>query len=72
MIEVSDHAVLRYLERVEGYDIDTLRSELAKSIPESAVRFSKGSLFKYKADCCMFVIKDCKVLTVVNNGSPIA
>jgi hypothetical protein len=29
-ILVSDHAVLRWLERVEGYDIESLRADIAR------------------------------------------
>ncbi|WP_162246408.1 MULTISPECIES: hypothetical protein [unclassified Mesorhizobium] len=34
-IHVSDHAVLRYLERVVGLDIDSLRSEIAATCARS-------------------------------------
>jgi hypothetical protein len=32
---VSDHAVLRYLERVGGFNIDGLRTQIAKRIEAS-------------------------------------
>ena len=67
MIEISDHAVLRYLERVEGYDIDALKNELAKEVNMGAVKFAGGSVIKQKTDCCTFVIKDGRVLTVIKN-----
>lgn len=28
---ISDHAIIRWLERVEGYDIDSLRAQLARA-----------------------------------------
>ena len=31
-LHVSDHAVLRYLERVGGFEIDTLRAEIARRV----------------------------------------
>lgn len=31
-VRVSDHAVLRYLERVGGFDIETLRQNMARRI----------------------------------------
>lgn len=34
LLRVSDHAVIRYLERVCGYDIDGLRSQIADQIAE--------------------------------------
>lgn len=31
-IEVSDHAVVRYLERVRGMDVDAIRAEIAEQV----------------------------------------
>ena len=31
-VDVSDHAVLRYLQRVGGFDIEALRASIAKRI----------------------------------------
>lgn len=31
-LRVSDHAVLRYLERVGGFEIDRLRAEIARRV----------------------------------------
>jgi hypothetical protein len=36
MISVSDHAIVRYLERVGGFDIDRLRQQIASRISEAA------------------------------------
>lgn len=36
-LRVSDHAVLRYLERVGGFDIERLRREIARRV-ETAVQ----------------------------------
>ncbi|MGV8987631.1 MAG: hypothetical protein ACOH2H_15275 [Cypionkella sp.] len=35
-VEVSDHAILRYLERVGGFNIDALRKAIAKRVQTSA------------------------------------
>lgn len=35
-ITVTDHAVLRYLERVGGFEIEALRREIARRISEAA------------------------------------
>lgn len=37
MAYVSDHAVLRYLERVKGVDIEAIRAELASPAVDTAV-----------------------------------
>jgi hypothetical protein len=35
-VQVSDHAVLRYLERVGGFDIDGLRAAIAARVRDAA------------------------------------
>jgi hypothetical protein len=49
---VTDHAVLRYLERVKGFDIEAVRSEIAticalaggaKSLLRDGVRYELGT-----------------------------
>lgn len=40
-VSVSDHAVLRWLERIEGVDIDGLRARIARSA-EVGVAFGAG------------------------------
>jgi hypothetical protein len=42
-IHVSDHAVLRYLERVGGFEIEALRQDLAKRC-EPAARTGASSV----------------------------
>lgn len=39
---VSDHAVLRYLQRVGGFDIDTLRGQIAERVGARAVPGAKA------------------------------
>ena len=50
-IHVTDHAVLRYLERVQGWDIEEVRAHIAKRV-EPAVRCGASGIqiegFSYK------------------------
>ena len=39
MTYISDHAVLRYLERVKGVDIEAIRSEMMSPAVDTAVQF---------------------------------
>lgn len=32
VVQVSDHAVLRYLERVRGMDVDAVRCEIGRTV----------------------------------------
>lgn len=46
---VSDHAVLRYLERVKGVDIEAIRAELTS--PLIAVAVEQGCSTILRHDC---------------------
>lgn len=35
-VHVSDHAIVRYLERVGGFDIETLRAQIAARVAAAA------------------------------------
>jgi uncharacterized protein related to proFAR isomerase len=39
MIDVSEHAVLRYLERVYHVDLDAIRAEMRSPTVEKAIEF---------------------------------
>ncbi|MFN4172767.1 MAG: hypothetical protein ACK4GW_13535 [Pseudorhodobacter sp.] len=50
-IDVSDHAVLRYLERVGGFEIESLRAEIAARVSDAAAIGASGVVidgFSYK------------------------
>lgn len=38
MAHITDHAVLRYLERVKGVDIDAVRAEMQSAALDAAVK----------------------------------
>ena len=56
--KVTDHAVLRYLERELGVDIESVREAIADKVESSAVRklveFAGGEPCKIKADGGVF------------------
>lgn len=48
---VADHAVVRYLERVEGVDIDALRARIGRIVEEGVKHEASGVIaggFVYK------------------------
>ncbi len=60
MIRVTDHAVLRYLQRVDGVDVEGVRQRIAESLDKSwtndLVDFAGNTPFKIKAPdltCCV-------------------
>ncbi|QYK42845.1 MAG: hypothetical protein KF887_07015 [Paracoccaceae bacterium] len=41
-IRVSDHAVLRYLERVGGFDVERLRREIGRRVEDAVLAGACG------------------------------
>ena len=63
---VSDHAVIRYLERVKGIDIESLRREIGRRVDRAAELGATGCIldgFEYR-------MKDGAVTTVVVASRP--
>lgn len=60
-IRITDHAVLRYMERVRGFDVDAVRREIAASCavaadhPNATAVLSGGFRFTIKADAVVTV-----------------
>jgi hypothetical protein len=60
--EVSDHAVVRWLEKVKGFDMNALRQEIAaeakaaKESGEGAICRAKGDAVAYTKDKVTFIV----------------
>jgi hypothetical protein len=60
--EVSDHAIVRWLEKVKGHDITAIRNEIssaaisAKHVGESAICRAKGDAIAYTKDNITFIV----------------
>ena len=69
MIKVSDHAVVRYLERVDGLDIEAIRQAIACSLDSPTARelveFSGGRPCKVTVDGKSYFIRQVTVTTCV-------
>ena len=69
MIKVSDHAVVRYLERVDGFDVEATRQAIACSLDSPATRelveFSGGHPCKVTVDGKSYFIRQMTVTTCV-------
>lgn len=59
-LEISDHAVVRYLERVEGIDIEQIKTKIKGTIP--AIEDFEN--MAYLKDGHRFIVKNNKVITV--------
>lgn len=69
MIKVSDHAVVRYLERCQGVDVDAVRHAIASSLDSGAARklveFSGGAHCKISVGGVSYWLRQDTVTTCV-------
>lgn len=67
-VDVSDHALLRYLERVKGIDVEAARAEVIEIVRVAA---ALGNRTK-NHDGHVYVIDGCWVTTVMPKGGNVA
>jgi phosphohistidine swiveling domain-containing protein len=63
---ISDHAVIRWLERVKGIDMDAVRAEMDTPTLAQACEFGAPVVIGKNGE--RLVIRDGKVVTVVAKG----
>lgn len=61
-LTISDHALVRYIERVKGESLDAIRQEIADAISENRARRIPDSGYD---DGLMFVLEIGTVITVL-------
>lgn len=61
---VSDHAIVRYLERKHGFDFDAIRAEILTPDRAAAIRAGATSI---RHDGVKFVVKDGVIVTTLPN-----
>lgn len=71
-IAVSDHALLRFLERAGALDVAGLRENLAASLERahSAARSVSRADYLIQADGLIFVVRGEVVTTVIEQRNP--
>lgn len=64
-ITISEHGLLRYLERVKGIDIEAIKKEM---IPEELLELSDHEIkdLNYEKIGLKYVVKGNKIITVIN------
>jgi hypothetical protein len=60
---VSDHAVIRYLERMHGFSFEAVRKELLTPAVVNAMRSGVGTV---RTNRGTFRLKDCTIVTVID------
>lgn len=66
---VSDHALLRFLERAAGLDVDGLRATLNASLARAhaAARSVSASDYLIKADGLLYVVRGETITTILDD-----
>jgi hypothetical protein len=70
ILGVSDHALLRFLERAGGLDIGELRARLTNSLirAHAAARSLGDSDYLIRSDGLLYVVRGETVTTIVDDG----
>jgi hypothetical protein len=66
LTQVSDHAVIRYLERVLQMDVETIRREIGRKVDRGAGMGASG----VRIDGFVYKLRDGHVTTVVDAARP--
>lgn len=66
-LRVSDHALLRLLQRAHGVDMDALRRDVETSLERAATaaELIGGGSYMIRADGLRYVVRDAIVVTVL-------
>ena len=64
-ITVSDHAIVRYLERAHGLDMDNVRTEMLDPKTTMSMAFLNGAKGKINANGLVYVVENNAVITVL-------
>lgn len=63
-LPVTDHAVLRYMERVMGVDVDGIRRQIGREAAEAAALIPLGDPCAIVVTGMRMVIEDRRIVTV--------
>lgn len=71
-VGVSDHAIVRYLERNKGIDIEELRKEILTEKVVNFIHYFKGTGTFPGGNNMSYIVKDYVIATIVNkNGEKV-
>lgn len=70
MIRVSDHALLRFMERAGGLDVEAVRNAIGTSLDRAADAADRIGVDEYTiiADGLAYVVRGGNVVTVLPDG----
>lgn len=65
-VEVCDHALLRYIERVHGIDLETLRDDIRRAVKDSVQQVKvRGAAIGYMKGDYVFVVARGRLVVTV-------
>jgi hypothetical protein len=72
VLKVSDHALVRFLERAGGFDLAPLRSAIQASLNRAVAAADEigSSSYKIRADGLCYVIKNGVIVTITDDRAP--
>jgi hypothetical protein len=67
---ISDHALLRFIERAGGHDIERLRQTLQNSLSRAGLAAASvgEATYQIKADGLRYIVKNDVVTTILFDG----
>lgn len=71
---VTDHAVLRYLERIAGIDVEAVRALIAAETSAAAFSADRAGLpgrFAIRTTAAVYVVDGGAVVTVLSRDMPV-
>lgn len=71
-IQISDHALVRFMERCGGLDVEALREAIARSLERATVAAALigGEDYTIRVDGLIYRVRSGVVVTVVNPAIP--
>jgi hypothetical protein len=67
-LTISDHALVRWLERVNGIDMEFFRGEFRRALAGSVGEYVPIGEFTATVGGVAFVVRDGKVITTIDRG----
>lgn len=65
-LQITDHAVVRYFERVLGFDINLIRKEILPANAKDQI-IELGNC-DYPSNNCILIVRNCTIVTVVEKN----
>lgn len=71
MIGISDHALIRFMERIAGFDVESLRLALARGLDRAhkAAAAIGEQDYTIKIDGVIYIVKEGVLVTIIDKAT---